>query len=113
MSASDRQQTAPPPSPLDLPTIAKGTKMTGLQRETFMNQVVRAYTDDRQLSIKKICAATNRSYGAIHQLLSEAGVSMRGRGGARRASTAQPISARPAPAPTIALADHGMESAPC
>ncbi|MFF9076094.1 helix-turn-helix domain-containing protein [Streptomyces sp. NPDC014872] len=70
----------PPSSPLDLPFIKTGTKLTGEKRETFAKKVVAAYlTPDRKVTIREICETTNRSYGAIHSLLSEAGATRRGR----------------------------------
>jgi predicted transcriptional regulator len=35
-------------------------------------------------SIRELAASTGRSYGFVHRLLSEAGVELRGRGGATR-----------------------------
>ena len=35
-------------------------------------------------SIRSLVAATGRSYGAVHAMLRESGVSMRGRGGPNR-----------------------------
>lgn len=60
--------------PLDLPFIKKGRKLTGAARQKFAAQVVAAYrTPGRRVTIAEICTATNRSYGAIHSLLSQAG----------------------------------------
>ncbi|MFF7115532.1 helix-turn-helix domain-containing protein [Streptomyces albogriseolus] len=69
-----------PPGRLDLPVIAKGRKLTGAAREQFAKQVVTAYlTPGRAVTIREICQETTRSYGAIHSILSEAGVTKRGR----------------------------------
>ncbi|MET7606252.1 helix-turn-helix domain-containing protein [Streptomyces avermitilis] len=67
-------------SPLDLPSIETGKKLTGAERDAFAKRVVAAYrTPDRKVTIRDICETTNRSYGAIHSLLSEAGATKRGR----------------------------------
>jgi predicted transcriptional regulator len=40
-------------------------------------------------SIRELAASTGRSYGFIHRVLTDAGVPMRGRGGATRARAAR------------------------
>lgn len=73
-------ESGPPPERLDLPFIKTGKKLTGAAREQFAKKVVTAYrTPGRTVTIQEICKATNRSYGAIHSLLSEAGATKRGR----------------------------------
>ncbi|MCX4682200.1 helix-turn-helix domain-containing protein [Streptomyces sp. NBC_01433] len=70
----------PPSSRLDLPFVETGKKLTGTARADFATKVVAAYrTAERRVTIREICEATNRSYGAIHSLLSEAGATRRGR----------------------------------
>ncbi|MEU1076226.1 MULTISPECIES: helix-turn-helix domain-containing protein [unclassified Streptomyces] len=72
-------QSNPPPEHLDLPVIKTGRKLTGSAREEFAKKVVAAYhTPGRAVTIREICEKTNRSYGAIHSLLSEAGATKRG-----------------------------------
>lgn len=56
-------------------------KVTGAEREKRRKAVVKAY---KKQSIREISQETGYSYGHVHNLLSEAGVSMRSRGGARR-----------------------------
>lgn len=69
----------PPPERLDLPVIETGKKLTGAKREKFAKKVVAAYrTPGRRVTIREICEATGRSYGAIHSVLSEAGATRRG-----------------------------------
>jgi hypothetical protein len=46
------------------------------------NDVVQRYTSGE--SIRSLAAATGRSYGFIHRVLTESGVQLRQRGGARR-----------------------------
>ncbi|MGY3676617.1 helix-turn-helix domain-containing protein [Streptomyces sp. TE33382] len=79
----------PPLRPLDLPFIKTGKKLTGAERENFATKVVAAYrTPDRKVTIREICETTNRSYGAIHSLLSEAGATKRG---CRPADASRPV----------------------
>lgn len=80
-----RATAATPPNPgqscarLDLPVIETGKKLTGAEREKFTKKVVAAYrTAGRRVTIREICEATGRSYGAIHSVLSEAGATRRG-----------------------------------
>ncbi|HWU11131.1 MAG TPA: helix-turn-helix domain-containing protein [Streptomyces sp.] len=72
-------ESNPPPERLDLPVIKTGRKLTGAAREEFAKKVVAAYrTPGRRVTIQEICETTNRSYGAIHSLLSEAGATKSG-----------------------------------
>ncbi|MFI1408906.1 helix-turn-helix domain-containing protein [Streptomyces sp. NPDC020707] len=57
----------PPSDRLDLPFIKTGKKLTGTARKKFAGKVVAAYrTPNRKVTIREICDATNRSYGAGH-----------------------------------------------
>ncbi|MGW0603992.1 helix-turn-helix domain-containing protein [Streptomyces sp. NPDC002640] len=77
---------------LDLPFIKKGRKLTGAARQKFAAQVVAAYrTPGRRVTIAEICAATNRSYGAIHSLLSQAGATKRAQRTADTDSAAEQV----------------------
>ncbi|OEV09287.1 helix-turn-helix domain-containing protein [Streptomyces nanshensis] len=67
----------------DLPHVPPRTPLTGTQREQFSQKVVTAYCE-RRYSIREISEETGRSYGAIHRLLKDAGVELRGRGGGPR-----------------------------
>jgi hypothetical protein len=69
----------PAPAPQDPLAIGKWTRLTGDARETFKEAVTRMYLDERR-SIRDIAAQTQRSYGAVHRLLSEANVTFRPRG---------------------------------
>ncbi|MFC4507896.1 MULTISPECIES: helix-turn-helix domain-containing protein [Streptomyces] len=72
-------ESDPPPGRLDPSFIETGRKLTGSAREEFAKKVVAAYrTPGRTVTIRDSCEATNRSYGAIHSLLSEAGTTKRG-----------------------------------
>lgn len=63
----------------DLP---KGTRISGAAREDLTADFVRRYTAGE--SIRDLAKSTGRSYGFVHRLLTEAGQTLRGRGGATR-----------------------------
>lgn len=62
--------------------LRKGTRVSGADRSELAAQLRRRY--DEGESIRSLAAATGRSYGFVHRLLSETGVELRGRGGATR-----------------------------
>jgi Helix-turn-helix domain len=62
--------------------LKKGSRVTGLDRDRLTSDLRRKY--DEGESIRALAAATGRSYGFVHRILSEAGVPLRGRGGATR-----------------------------
>lgn len=57
----------------------KGVRVTGTDRQTLRQRVTGMYVE-QELSVRAISEDTGRSYGAIHRLLSEAGVAFRPRG---------------------------------
>ncbi|MDA2808864.1 MULTISPECIES: helix-turn-helix domain-containing protein [Nocardiopsis] len=63
-------------------TLRKGTRVTGTERSELATELKKRY--DAGESIRSLAAATGRSYGFVHRLLTEAGVTLRGRGGATR-----------------------------
>ena len=63
-------------------TLKKGTRVTGAERDKLAEQLKKRY--DSGESIRALAAATGRSYGFIHRILTESGVNLRGRGGATR-----------------------------
>ncbi|MFC7327299.1 MULTISPECIES: helix-turn-helix domain-containing protein [Nocardiopsidaceae] len=63
-------------------TLRKGTRVTGTERSQLATELKKRYDDGE--SIRSLAASTGRSYGFVHRLLTEAGVSLRGRGGATR-----------------------------
>src|SRR5690242_21713689 len=63
-------------------TLKKGTRVTGADRTKLASDLKKRY--DAGESIRSLAAATGRSYGFVHRILSENGVSLRGRGGATR-----------------------------
>lgn len=68
-------------------TRGKGTRVTGEDRTTMALDLRNRY--DAGESIRALAVATGRSYGFIHRILTEAGVTLRGRGGGRGAGTAR------------------------
>ena len=63
-------------------TLKKGTRVTGADRTKLASDLQRRYTAGE--SIRALAASTGRSYGFIHRILAESGVTLRGRGGATR-----------------------------
>jgi hypothetical protein len=66
-------------------TLRKGTRVTGKDRSKLATDLKDRY--DSGESIRALASATGRSYGFIHRLLRETGVTLRGRGGATRTAT--------------------------
>ena len=58
------------------------TQVLEEERSELAADLKRRYEEGE--SIRRLAAATGRSYGFVHRLLSEAGVELRGRGGATR-----------------------------
>ncbi len=70
-------------------------RITGAEREEWKDDYVKRYGAGS--SIRKIAEDTERSYGFVHRLLVEAGVTLRKRGGARarrHQTTAPPVARR-------------------
>jgi hypothetical protein len=63
-------------------TLKKGTRVTGAGRAKLAADLKKRY--DSGESIRALAATTGRSYGFVHRILTENGVSLRGRGGATR-----------------------------
>jgi len=62
--------------------LKKGSRVTGMERDRLATDLRRKY--DSGESIRDLAAATGRSYGFVHRILSESGANLRGRGGATR-----------------------------
>ncbi|GAA1760694.1 MULTISPECIES: helix-turn-helix domain-containing protein [Luedemannella] len=60
----------------------KGRRIVGAERTTLAKDLVKRYTAGE--SIRALAASTGRSYGFVHRVLTESGVQLRQRGGARR-----------------------------
>jgi Helix-turn-helix domain len=67
--------------------LKKGTRVTGVDRSKLATLLGKRY--DSGESIRSLAASTGRSYGFVHRILSETGVTLRGRGGATRSSKAK------------------------
>lgn len=63
--------------------LKKGTRVTGAERDRLAAELRKKY--DGGQSIRTLAAASGRSYGFVHRMLSESGATLRGRGGATRA----------------------------
>ena len=63
-------------------TLKKGTRVTGADRTKLAADLKKRY--DSGESIRALASDTGRSYGFVHRILTENGVSLRGRGGATR-----------------------------
>jgi hypothetical protein len=68
-------------------TLKKGTRVTGADREKLAADLKKRYSAGE--SIRALAASTGRSYGFIHRILSESGVTLRGRGGATRGKSSK------------------------
>jgi predicted transcriptional regulator len=66
--------------------LKKGARITGGDRNKLAADLKRRYTAGA--SIRDLASETGRSYGFVHRMLSEAGVALRGRGGATRGKKA-------------------------
>lgn len=66
--------------------LKKGARITGPERSKLAAELKRAY--DKGRSIRELADSHGRSYGFVHRVLSESGVTLRGRGGATRTKTA-------------------------
>jgi Helix-turn-helix domain len=60
----------------------KGRRIVGSERQTLDKDLVKRYSGGE--SIRALAASTGRSYGFVHRVLTESGVQLRQRGGARR-----------------------------
>jgi predicted transcriptional regulator len=60
----------------------KGRRIVGAERQSLAKDLVKRYTSGE--SIRALAASTGRSYGFVHRVLTESGVQLRQRGGARR-----------------------------
>ena len=61
-------------------TRRKGTRVTGADRTAMGTDLKERYAAGE--SNRSLATATGRSYGFIHRILTETGVTLRGRGGA-------------------------------
>lgn len=62
--------------------LGKGRRVSGGERTKLATDLKKKYAAGA--SIRELASDTGRSYGFIHRILSENGVTLRGRGGATR-----------------------------
>jgi hypothetical protein len=62
--------------------LKKGSRITGVTRDKLGSELMKKY--EKGASIRALAESTGRSYGFIHWVLTESGVTLRGRGGATR-----------------------------
>lgn len=74
-----------PDEEADVAQLTKGRRITGDERGSLSDDLRQQYESGR--SIRSIAAETGRSYGFVHRVLLESGVTLRGRGGATRAKS--------------------------
>src|ERR1700755_1690571 len=66
--------------------LKKGARITGNTRDKLAADLKKKY--EKGASIRALAESTGRSYGFVHRVLSESGVTLRGRGGATRTQKA-------------------------
>jgi hypothetical protein len=62
--------------------LKKGARITGPDRTKLAGDLKKSY--EKGISIRELADKHGRSYGFVHRVLSESGVTLRGRGGATR-----------------------------
>lgn len=67
--------------------LPKGSRITGEGRQNLTARLVARY--ERGESIRSMAQDIGRSYGFVHGVLAEAGVTMRSRGGATRGAAGE------------------------
>jgi predicted transcriptional regulator len=67
---------------IEMADLKKGARITGTQRDKLATDLKKKY--EKGASIRSLAESTGRSYGFVHRVLSESGVTLRGRGGATR-----------------------------
>jgi predicted transcriptional regulator len=68
---------------MPMAALKKGARITGADRTKLSAELKKGY--DKGKSIRELAESHGRSYGFVHRVLSETGVTLRGRGGATRA----------------------------
>jgi predicted transcriptional regulator len=64
--------------------LKRGARVTGPDRSKLATSLVERYEAGE--SIRSLASSTGRSYGFIHRILTEMGVTLRSRGGAPKRS---------------------------
>ena len=79
--------------------LKKGARITGANRTKLASSLKKSY--ESGASIRELAEQNGRSYGFVHRVLAEAGVTLRGRGGATRAKRTK-VDKKPAAAANAA-----------
>ena len=66
----------------DVAELKKGSRVTGGDRDKLAEELKKRYEGGE--SIRLLAESSGRSYGFVHRILTEAGATLRGRGGATR-----------------------------
>ncbi|MFC6238443.1 helix-turn-helix domain-containing protein [Longivirga aurantiaca] len=72
--------------------LGKGRRVQGGERDKLSHDLKKKYVAGA--SIRELAESTGRSYGFVHRLLTESGVTLRGRGGATRGKAKQKAKAQ-------------------
>jgi hypothetical protein len=67
--------------------LKKGARITGAERSKLASDLRKRY--DKGRSIRELAESNGRSYGFVHRVLSESGVTLRGRGGSTKSNGAK------------------------
>jgi predicted transcriptional regulator len=67
--------------------LKKGVRITGTERSKLATDLRKQY--DKGRSIRELAESNGRSYGFVHRVLSESGVTLRGRGGSTKSKGAK------------------------
>jgi predicted transcriptional regulator len=70
--------------------LGKGRRVQGGERDKLTQDLKKKYG----ASIRELAESTGRSYGFVHRLLTESGITLRGRGGATRGKAKQKAKAQ-------------------
>jgi hypothetical protein len=73
------------PATSTVTTNEKGRRIVGAERAALAKDLVKRYASGE--SIRTLASSSGRSYGFVHRLLTESGLQLRQRGGARRHAT--------------------------
>ena len=75
--------------------LRRGARVTGPDRSKLASDLAERYGAGE--SIRSLASSTGRSYGFIHRILTEIGVTLRSRGGAPKRSAVAQVAARLTP----------------
>ncbi|PZS19709.1 MAG: transcriptional regulator [Pseudonocardiales bacterium] len=70
-----------------MPDLNKHSRITGDARDKLAKDLAKKY--EKGTSIRDLAESIGRSYGFVHRVLSESGVTLRSRGGATRTKKTQ------------------------